>query len=176
MPKTSKHRLDFEIDRLTNSIVNVTTKDSLSTSVLPLGKADLKLLTKKNGWVFDWKFEHRQPDREVYKLTIENNPFIIQGIMSVSVIPGEQVYMHLIESASFNKGKNKMYEGVAGNLVAFGCRLSFQNGASGVLSFKSKTKLIEHYEQRLGAVHVGGHLMVIHEREARILIDKYFKS
>ncbi len=61
-----KQGLDFEIDRLTNSIVNVTTNDSLSTSVLPLSNADLKLLTKKNGWVFDWKFEHRQPDRAVY--------------------------------------------------------------------------------------------------------------
>ncbi len=69
-----------------------------------------------------------------------------------------------------------MYEGVAGNLVAFACRLSFQNGASGIMSFRSKTKLIAHYEDRLGAVHVGGHLMVIYEREARTLIDKYFKS
>lgn len=69
-----------------------------------------------------------------------------------------------------------MYEGVAGNLVAFGCRLSFQNGGSGILSFRSKTKLIAHYGQRLGAIHIGGQLMVIYEREARLLIEKYFKS
>jgi hypothetical protein len=39
--------------------------------------------------------------------------------------------MHLIESAPFNKGKNKVYAGVPGNLVAFACKLSFQRGFEG---------------------------------------------
>ena len=34
--------------------------------------------------------------------------------------------MHLIESASFNKGRNKMYAAVPGNLVAYAAKLSFQ--------------------------------------------------
>jgi hypothetical protein len=39
----------------------------------------------------------------------------------------------------------------------------------------SKTKLIEHYEQTLGAVNVGGHKMVIFPDEALKLIKMYFK-
>jgi hypothetical protein len=31
----------------------------------------------------------------------------------------DHLFMHLIESAPFSKGKNKIYVGVAGNLVAF---------------------------------------------------------
>ena len=84
--------------------------------------------------------------------------------------------MHLLESAPFNIGQNKIYEGVAGNLVAFACKTSFKNGLQGFVSFFSKTKLIDHYEKSLGAYHFGGHLMVISTDPAQILVDKYFKE
>ena len=82
--------------------------------------------------------------------------------------------MHLIESAPFNKGKDKVYAGVPGNLVAFACKLSFQRGFEGYLSFLSKTNLINHYEKTLGAIHVGGNLMIINTVAALKLINKYF--
>jgi hypothetical protein len=62
--------------------------------------------------------------------------------------------MNLIESAPFNIGKNKTYLGIPGNLVAFVCKLSFQRGGEGYVSFLSMTKLIEHYEKSLGAIHL----------------------
>lgn len=37
--------------------------------------------TKKAGWKFDWKAEAKLADRKVYKLTIERNPNIIQGLL-----------------------------------------------------------------------------------------------
>lgn len=83
--------------------------------------------------------------------------------------------MHLIESSPFNIGTNKVYLGVPGNLVAFACKLSFQRGGEGYVSFIAKTKLIDHYIKTLGAVHFGGHLMVITTETALKLIDKYFK-
>ncbi len=52
--------------------------------------------------------EFKQPEREVYKLTIVNNPNVIQGLLSVQV-KSDHVYMHLIESAPFNKGKTKLH-------------------------------------------------------------------
>ena len=84
--------------------------------------------------------------------------------------------MHLIESAPFNKGKNKVYAGVPGNLVAFACKLSFQRGFEGYLSFLSKTNLIDHYEKTLGAIHAGGQLMVINTTAALRLTNKYFNK
>jgi hypothetical protein len=36
--------------------------------------------------------------------------------------------MPLIESARFSKGRHKLYKGVAGNLVAYGCKISFEKG------------------------------------------------
>ena len=78
----------------------------------------------------------------------------MQGLISVEA-KADHLYMHLLENAPFNKRKSKMYAGVAGNLVAFACRLSFQRGFEGNVSFISKTQLIDHYSKTLGAIHVG---------------------
>jgi len=84
--------------------------------------------------------------------------------------------MDLIESAKFNKSKNKLYRGVAGNLVAFGCKMAFEKKYDGVVSFIAKTQLIEHYEQTLGAKLFGGNRMFIDTKESLILTTNYFKD
>jgi len=175
MTKKKNIGLDFVIDKLTNSIENIVTGDSFPTEISVVTREDLKLTTKKNGWVFNWLTEFKQPEREIYKLTIVNNPNVIQGLLSVQV-KSDHVYMHLIESAPFNKGKTKMYAGVSGNLVAFACKLSFQRGHAGNIAFISKSQLIKHYEETLGALHFGGRLMIIETQAALKLIDRYFKN
>jgi len=72
--------LDFDVDKLTNSIENVISGDSFATDITIISISDLKTVTKKNGWQFDWKFELRQPEKDVYKLTIVNNQSVIQGL------------------------------------------------------------------------------------------------
>ena len=153
--------LDFIIDKLTNSVENVHTGDSFATEVSLLTSADVKTIGQKNGWLFDWKYELKQPAREVYKLTIVHNPAIIQGLVSLEMRE-DHVYMHLVESAPFNKGREKIYAGVPGNLVAFACRLSFQRGFGGNV-------------KTLGAFHFGGRVMIIETDAALKLIDRYFK-
>jgi hypothetical protein len=172
--KRKEIELDFVIDKLTNSIENVNSGDSFQTEVSLLNKTDLKNVTKNKGWQFNWTNEFKILNREVYKLTIANNPTIVQGIISLE-IKTDHVYMHLIESAPFNIGKGKTYLGVPGNLVAFACKLSFQRGGEGYVSFLSKTKLIEHYKNSLGAIHLGGQNMVITTETALKLTNKYFK-
>ena len=166
--------LDFIIDKLTNSIENVLTGDSFATDISILKTSDLKTVSKKNKWLFNWKEEFTFPERDVYKLSIVNNSTIIQGLISLEIKP-DHIYMHLVESAPFNKGKGKVYSGVPGNLVAFACKLSFQRGHEGNVSFLSKSQLVEHYEKTLGAFHFGGRLMIIETRAALKLINKYFQ-
>ena len=165
--------LDFIVDKLTNSIENVVTGDSFKTEVSVLTKSELRLVTTKSGWVFDWRKELKEPSRDIYKLTIVGNPSVIQGLMSIEV-KEDHVFMHLVESAPYNKGKTKMYSGVPGNLVAFACKVSFQRGHEGNVSFISKTQLIDHYEKTLGAFHFGGRIMIIETVAALKLIDRYF--
>ena len=124
MKNNKEMGLDFIIDKLTNSIENVLTGDSFATDRLILKSSDLKNVSKKRKWQFNWIEEFRQPERDVYKLTIVNNSTIIQGLISLEV-KSDHVYMHLVESAPFNKGKTKVYSGVSGNLVAFSSKLSF---------------------------------------------------
>jgi len=174
MEKDKEIGLDFIIDKLTNSIENVVTGDSFATEISILTANDLKTATTKNGWLFNWKDESKEPARDVYKLTIVNNPTIIQGLISLEV-KSDHVYMHLVESAPFNKGKTKMYSGVPGNLVAFACKLSFQRGHEGNVSFLSKSQLVDHYIKTLGAFHFGGRVMIIETQAALKLINRYFQ-
>ena len=173
MKKQKNIGLDFEVDKLTHSIENVVSGDSFTTDIALVTNIDLKAITKKNKWQFDWKLEFKQPQRDVYKLTIVNNQSVIQGLVSLE-IKTDHVYMHLVESAPFNKGKTKVYAGVPGNLVAFACKLAFQRGHEGNISFFSKTQLVQHYMDTLGAMHVGGRIMIIDTLAALKLINKYF--
>ena len=61
---------------------------------------------KKADWTFDWKREGLDENKRIYKLVIRDNPFIIQGLVSVED-KGDHIFMHLIESAKFNKGARK---------------------------------------------------------------------
>lgn len=173
MKKSQQTGLDFEVDKLTNSIVNIVTGDSFATDISIISISDLSTVIKKNGWQFDWRLELKQPERDVYKLTIVNNQSIIQGLISLEV-KSDHVYIHLLESAPFNKGKTKVYAGVPGNLVAFACKLAFQRGHEGNVSFFSKTQLVQHYIDTLEAVHIGGRTMIINTNAALKLINKYF--
>lgn len=175
MAKDTKYQISIEIDGLTNSIENAISGDSFSTDIFELTKADLKNITKKNGWLFSWLSEHKLADRKVYKLTIKDNPNIIQGLVSISDYQ-DHFYVHLIESAPFNKGKKKLYKGVPGNLFAFVCKISWDKGYQGFVSFTSKTRLIEHYENTLGAVQVGKQKMIIFPDAALKLIKRYFNT
>lgn len=175
MIKKKRILLDFKIDRLTDSIENTVTGDRFQTDIIRSAKSDLKEVTKKNGWNFNWNSEFNQKDRDVYKLSIVNNPTVIHGLISFTV-NSDHVFINLLESAPFNIGRNKIYEGVPGNLIAFACKVSFQYGNDGFVSFYSKTKLIDHYVKTLGAYHFGKQLIVIPPFSAKQLIEKYFKK
>jgi hypothetical protein len=173
MPNRKIIALDFEIDKLTNSIENTLTGENHPTSVLPITTDDLAKIKTDKTWQFDWNKEHRLPGYKTYKLTTMDSPEIIQGLISIGLQP-DHIRMNLIESAELNKGKNKAFAGVLGNLVAFACKTAFQKGFGGAVSFYAKTKLIEHYKKELGATHFGGTLMVITDHASKNLVNKYF--
>jgi len=164
--------VDIEIDKLTNSIENAVSGDVFDTAIFQLSVKDIKQINKAD-WQFDWQEQLKLNDRETYKLVIENNPKIIQGLISLSD-QDDHIYMHLIESAKFNKGKAKIYAGVPGNLVAFACKLSFDKDYDGYLAFDAKTVLVRHYQETLYATHFKGTKMIIETPAATRLINQYF--
>lgn len=163
--------LDFKVDKLTKSIEEISTGESKSTLILPVKLDDLLGMI----WQFDWIFELGQEFHFVYKLVTVNNPILIQGLICLERKP-DHIYIHLLESSSFNKGRQKQYIGVAGNLVAFACKQSFEIGFDGNVSFIAKEQLINHYEKSIGAFHFGNRRMIINTNAAKKLVNQYFNS
>jgi hypothetical protein len=166
--------LDFIIDKLTNSIENTLTNEVFDTEISRLAFKDSKQIKSVN-WKFDWHKELKDKTKEVYKLTTVNNPAIIQGLLSIED-KQDHIFMHLIESAKFNKGKTKVYVGVPGNLVAYACKISVDKGYEGFLAFDAKSALIKHYQESLHATHFRGLRMYIETSAAVRLITQYFKK
>lgn len=172
MKKRKDIELDFEIDKLTNSIENAISGEVFDTSISKI--TDIKQINKAD-WAFNWQQEIKNKSRSVFKLTTISNPTIIHGLISFTD-KGDHIFMDLIETAKFNKGKTKLYKGVAGNLVAFTCKTAFEKGYDGIVSFVAKTQLIDHYSLTLGAKTFSGNRMFIDTKEAYILTTKYFKD
>ena len=163
--------VNIEIDKLTNSIINAVTGDVFATEVLVANLQDLKI-TKKE-WHFDWEKELKKG--KVYKLVIKGNPNVVQGFLSL-IDQKDHTYVSLVENAPYNIGANKVYEGVAGNLFAFACKVAFEQGYDGYIAFHAKSELVEHYIKLLGAKRINAQLMYIDTREATILVNRYFKN
>lgn len=174
MKKKASKKLDFEIDKLTNSIENATTGEVFDTEIVCLSSKDSKQI-KKSAWQFDWHDELKDSTKLVFKLTTINNPTIIQGLLSIED-KQDHIFMHLVESANFNKGSGKVYLGVPGNLVAFACKVSSDKGYEGYVAFDAKSTLVKHYQQSLNATHFRGQRMYIETTAAIKLISQYFKS
>ena len=173
--KHKRERLaDFEIDKLTNSIENVRTEETFDTEIIQLKVRNIGLIHKRD-WLFDWKNEIKDKSKEVYKLSTLNNPSVIQGLISIEE-KEDHIFMHLVESAGFNKGKDKTYLGVPGNLVAFACKVSKERGYEGFVAFDSKTVLVKHYQITLGAIQLKGQRMYLDDVAAGKLIYQYFKA
>lgn len=162
--------LDIEIDRLTESILEVSTGLSLDTIVKRIGDENSLLLT--HSWRFDWLRELRA--NPIYQLLIEQEETESQGLISLKDL-GDNISVSLIENAPHNIGRNKRYEGVAGNLFAFACKASFDRGYEGYVSFLAKTELVDHYKRTLGAKSITSQLMYIDSAAATNLVNHYFK-
>jgi hypothetical protein len=162
--------INVEIDALTNSIQNRITGDVFETEILELTTYELDSV---KDWQFNWLKESRY--FKIYKLITVADPAVIQGLMSMEK-RGGYVYMSLLENAPSNIGKEQIYAGVAGNLVAYACKYSFDCKFEGFVNFVSKSQLVEHYQKTLGAKIIFARNMIIEKDAATKLVNQYFKN
>ncbi|TAK50543.1 MAG: hypothetical protein EPO28_00115 [Saprospiraceae bacterium] len=162
----------YEEPTSSNSIIHRKSGRKLETLVLPASLAEARGLS--GGWLFDWAREAAR--YAVFKLVTVEEPGIIQGLMSLEERQ-DFYHVYLVESAPFNRGREKEHEGAAGNLFAFACLKSNEKGFGGFVSFESKTELTAHYRETLGAKSIGNsNRMVIDEFQAQRLIQTYFSK
>ena len=160
------------VDKLTRSIEDAKTGQRFETLVERISPEKSDEI-KKTHWLFDWKWELAQPEREVYKLVAVHQPKVILGLLSIEDV-GNPIHLHLIENVKQARGKGKAYLGVAGNMFAFACKKSYEFGYQGYIAFDAKTALISHYEQSIGATTLFGKRMIIRPEVAKLLVLKYF--
>ncbi|MEZ4847150.1 MAG: hypothetical protein R3B93_00665 [Bacteroidia bacterium] len=135
-----------------------------------------ELPTKKDGWNFDWRGLYKVEGAEFYKISLNKSPELVEGVLMLTIYNGEMLFMNNIEAAPHNIGNNKKYENIAGCLLAFACRESFERGKEGYhgfLSFDSKTALIELYQKKYGASLALGNKMFFDPGAGKRLMKKY---
>lgn len=137
-------------------------------------KKEMPLVRDK--WQFNWKQLSKEDGAQIYKLTKIDSPNELEGLLMLTLINEEMLYMNNIEVAPQNYGADGKYNNVAGSLLAFACYKSFELGKNyylGFLSFESKTRLIELYEEKYGATYAMGQKMFFDPKAGKDLMKKY---
>lgn len=145
-------------------IVSLKTGESHRIEIIPLKADDYKSLSKSRFW-FNWG-EERTFD--VFKLRITGRRDIL-GLISLQMHPREsRVEIRLFAVSREYRGRNKKYDHVAGNLIAFACKRALTlYGEWACISLLPKTLLINHYESKYGLTRAGRSLIA----EGRELIE-----
>jgi hypothetical protein len=156
--------------QLSNSILHRQSGKMIPTTLTRVNLGELRESTIT--WEFSWEKEASK--FQVFKLTTVEAPSIIQGLISLELRTGF-CFVSLVESAPHNRRDYKQYEGVGGNLFAFACKLSFENGYDGIVVFETKTELKAYYKKSFGAIQIGSsNRMYLDENAAKFMVKIYF--
>ncbi len=131
---------------------------------------------KEDGWQFDWRNLALTAGAIFYRLTLQATPDVLEGVIMLTLINKEMLYMNNLEVAPHNYGTDGKFDGVAGSLIALACLKSFEIGTgayTGYLSFDSKTELIELYQTKYRATLAAGQKMFISPEAGKVLIMEY---
>ncbi|WP_430412982.1 N-acetyltransferase [Kordia sp.] len=123
-------------------IIEKATGNSHQVEIVSVETGDYKFLTKKR-YFFNWKEEK---NFEVYKLRIINSTDIL-GLISLDRIPNEwRIHIRLLTVSIENQGKNKVYNTIAGNLIAHAAKIAVLEYAElACVSLRPKTEIAKHY-------------------------------
>ncbi len=154
------------------NIVEVLTGITYQIDILPVDESDYKLL-KKDRYFFSWKEEKYQ---EVYKLVIKGQEDIL-GLVSIERIPSEwRIHIRLITVSIENKGNEKVYERIAGNLITHVAKISVEEfGEKACVSLKPKSAIAQHYIKKY-KMNVTGMTLSMEVPEILDLINLYDKD
>ncbi|MEL6639154.1 MAG: hypothetical protein AAFR05_20535 [Bacteroidota bacterium] len=153
---------------------NTKTSENVEATISRVSKGEIPL--KKDGWQFNWRQLYKIEGAEIYKLSTNENPKIIEGVLMITIFNGEMVFMNNVEIAPHNYGSKGIYKEVAGCLIAYACLESFERGKkgyTGFLSFDSKTQLIKLYQDKYGAKIAMGNKMYFDPLAGKALLKKY---
>ena len=123
-----------------------------SVKIVPVLDSDYKNITKSKFW-FNWKEEKNY---SVFKIHLVENDAIL-GLVSIDNIQEEsRIEIRLLAVSTENRGKNKKYDFIVGNLLTYACRIALRlYGELACVSLVPKTEIIEHYKIKYGMFQAG---------------------
>ena len=153
-------------------VVEVSTLKKFAVEVLPVESSDYKSLSKQR-YFFDWRAEKRE---EVYKLVLKGQRDIL-GVVSMERIPSEwRMHIRLLTVAKENAGSRKVFENVAGNLIAHVAKLAVTEfGALACVSLRPKSSIAKHYIDKYN-MRITGKTLSLEVPEIIDLINHYDKD
>lgn len=83
------------------------------------------------------------------------------------------IKLDLVESAPYNRGRDRHYVGVGLVLFAIIATISFEVGDDGYVLFVPKTKLHDYYARKFGAKDIGDGNQYFDTAAAKKLIGKF---
>lgn len=140
----------------------------------------------QENWRFNFHKHAKLPNATAYVLTNVETPEVIEGCLIFQMLEKQEPHMAFVEVAPHNRGNNRKVNLVAECLIAFACRLSFQQGEGdykGWLSFtvsesdpKDQIKLMALYSEKYGAIRVDKTTtMFIDPEGGESLIERYLE-
>jgi ribosomal protein S6E (S10) len=150
-------------------IIDKSTGKKYSIDILPVEIDEFKTL-RKDRYFFDWKIETNQ---EVYKLQIKGSSDIL-GLVSIERIPQEwRIHIRLLTVSKENKGNEKKYDKIAGNLIAHVAKIAIREfGELACVSLRPKSQIAHHYIRKYN-MNLTGMTLSIEVPEIIDLINLY---
>jgi hypothetical protein len=150
----------------------ILTGERLPATISRLSTEEIALLDDSKRFDFEWK---RQLQFEIYGLFLKY-PGQVIGLVSLECQPKNlAIEIKLIANAREYIGSNKRYERIAGCLIAFVCKKSFDLKFDGYVYLKPKTSIIRHYRQKYGFSDAGNCLFSDTYNSGK-LIDQYHEA
>lgn len=150
-------------------IIDTETGQSHQVKIEAVESGDFKKITKRR-YFFDWKEEN---DQELYKLKIVGTNDIL-GLVSCERIPEEwRIHIRLLTVSRENKGSDKKYESIAGDLITFISKIAVKEYAElACVSLKPKGVIAQHYIDKYG-MNITGMTLSVEITEILNLINTY---
>lgn len=152
-------------------ITEIKSGEQFEVDILPIEPKDLMSITKKK-YFFNWKLEK---DYKIYKLTIKEQSEIL-GLVSFEIIYEEwRIHIRLLSVSSQNKGKNKQYDRIVGNLLTYLSKEAIKEFAElACVSLKPKGAIAQHYIDQYG-MNITGATLSLELLDIMDLIEKFDK-
>lgn len=166
-------------------ILRVETEELVDATIRP---QKLRLPGLMDGWNFSFDKLSKKPNTTTYVLVTDETPQVIEGCMIFEMKDKEVPYMAYLEVAPQNFSKKKVYDYVAGCLIAFAYKQTFimaKGDYQGLLHFEvsqqdpaDQKKLMTWYCRKYGALKSAfdDKLMYIADQAGEALIKKYLEN